>query len=144
MQMTLVYYSEDSETHLGNKGNEALSKMNDSKPGRLKTTYWTTQNQLKINISKTRTILFRLWNKNVQLAPLTRNKEGVELLPSIKALGVYLNEHMTWDDHINYLISKLSSTIGLMRHVSFDCTISINVFLYNALYVPIPNYGLLV
>ena len=60
-----------------------------------------------------------------------------------KLLGVYIDCHLTWDKHINYLCNKLSPKLGLLyRFSKFLPNHALNV-IYNTLLQPDIDYGIL-
>ena len=45
--------------------------------------------------------------------------KNIEKRPSIKFLGVMLDEHTSWNDHIKTVESKLAKNIGLLNRGSY-------------------------
>ena len=43
----------------------------------------------------------------------------IEIVHSHKHLGLVLNDTMTWTDHIDYITSKTSKRIGILRSLKF-------------------------
>ena len=59
-----------------------------------------------------------------------------------KLLGVYIDCHLTWNKHINYLCNKLSPKLGLLyRFSEFLPNHALNV-IYNTLLQPDIDYGI--
>ena len=83
---------------------------------------WFKANKLSININKTK---FTLFHKNycedeILLKPPTLmiSNNNTERKPSIKFLGVMLDEHICWIDHVRTLEKKIAKNIGLIYRVS--------------------------
>lgn len=51
---------------------------------------------------------------------------------------------MTWDDHVNHIITKLSRIIGVMRRHCYYFPVSVNMLIYNSLFSSLLNYAFLV
>ena len=53
------------------------------------------------------------------------NGTNIELVHSHKHLGLILNDTVTWNDHIDYITTKTSKRIGILRSLRFrlsrDC-----------------------
>ena len=66
-------------------------------------------------MNKTKLIIFRLRQKILpQIRPLIVDNNIVELVETTKLLGVYIDQHLTWETHINVICKKIAKSIGLM------------------------------
>lgn len=101
-------------------------------------------NSLKLNINKTKAVLFHPRHAYVQLPTILLNNTKIEVIKSFKSLGVYFSQNMTWDDHVNYIINKLSRTTGIMRRHCYYFPTSVNILIYNSLFLSLLNYAFLV
>ena len=109
---TNFFYSHENINGLFNTVNSELEKI----------CQWFKANKLSINIKKTK---FTLFHKNsskddipVKLLALMVGSNNIERTPSIKVLGVMLNEHISWIDHVRTIENKIAKNIGLLYHVS--------------------------
>ena len=79
---------------------------------------WFQPNELSLNEDKTRFTLFDRPqdrdNLPLRLPALKINDYEIKRSSSIKFLGILVNEHLSWIDHINTLESKLSKNLGLL------------------------------
>ena len=87
-----------------------------------KISQWFKANKLSINIKKTK---FTLFHKNsvkdeipLKLAALVIANKSVERKPSIKLLGVMLDERISWIDNAGTFENKLAKNICLLYRVS--------------------------
>ena len=77
------------------------------------TEVWLRCNKLSVNVKKTTYLIFTPWQKKCD-----HNfyfSLGGQLLTQsnvTKFLGVYIDEHLTWKDHISYLCKQISKSIG--------------------------------
>ena len=79
---------------------------------------WSRANKLFLNEDKTRFTLFHRpqdrCNLPLRLPALKINDYEITQSFSIKFLGILVDEHLSWIDHINTLENKLSKNLGLL------------------------------
>ena len=87
-----------------------------------KISQWFKASKLSINIKKTK---FTLFHKNsskddipVKLPALMVGSNNIERTSSIKFLGVMLDEHISWINHVRTVENKIAKNIGLIYRVS--------------------------
>ena len=81
-------------------------------------------NKLALNIVKTKIVHFRYprnLSKNVSLN-VSHNDVEIENIKVFKYLGVYVDQHLSFEDHISRACSKVSSRTGLLWRIR--CLIS--------------------
>ena len=105
---TNLFYSHRDIKTLFFTINEELEKLGD----------WFTANRLSLNIKKTKyTFLHKNSVKDnipLKLPDLHISNKSIERKSSIKFLGVMLDEHIAWNDHIHAIKKKLAKNIGLL------------------------------
>ena len=104
---TNLFYSSKSITELQQVLNNELAALSE----------WFKANRLSLNIDKTSYILFCA--NNARRVPelsfeLFIESIKVKRVESCKFLGVYLDEKMTWKNHIEQITSKMSKTVGII------------------------------
>ena len=87
-----------------------------------KISQWFKANKLSINIKKTKFILFHK-NSSKDDIPVKRpalmvGSSNIEITSSIKFLGVMLDEHISWIDHVRTFENEIAKNIGLLYRVS--------------------------
>ena len=79
---------------------------------------WFWANKLSLNEDKTTFTLFhRIQDRDnlpLRLPILKINHYDLKRSSSIKLIGVLVDEHLSWTDHINILENKLSKNVGLL------------------------------
>ena len=108
---TNVFASHTSLNHLIDLINTELSLVAD----------WFQSNRLSLNISKTNFILFCSHRKpipNINI-DIHINQQQITQVKSCKFLGVYIDSHLTWKDHIHYISCKISKSVGIMYRISY-------------------------
>ena len=105
---TNIFLSGSNVKTLFNKMNTELIKIND----------WFKSNKLSLNETKTVFTLFHPSNKSdllpLKLPQLNINNKIIKREPSIKFLGVIIDEHINWKKHVETVNNKISKTIGVL------------------------------
>ena len=69
------------------------------------------------------------------------NENEITRVESVKSLGVYIDKHLTWHDHIDKLCTeKVASAIGALKRVRSFITIDASIQIYQALIQPHFDY----
>lgn len=131
---TSIFFSGRSAIDLANRANITLDLIQK----------WSFQNHLELNVDKTKALLFHPRQKESSTYPLFINGTSVEYVQSFKTLGIYFSANMTWDAHVDFLVGKLSRTIGFLQRNCAAFPVAVNILLYNSLFASTLNYGALV
>lgn len=132
---TTMLFSAACPNDLISEANSSLSRL----------TEWSSANALKINTAKTKAILFRPRNKSVFInTDLLLGDSKIEILRAFKTLGVVFNENLTWEDHVEHVVSKISSVVGATYINKEILPVQVKVILYNTLFHSHINYAHLV
>ena len=79
---------------------------------------WFNANKLSLNVKKTKFSFFHKPSKKdnipLRLPNLNINGFTIERESSIKFLGVWIDENLTWRDHIHTFENKVAKYIGLL------------------------------
>ena len=126
---TNIIYSHDSTTSLCNTLNTELEKTN----------AWFNLNKLSLNLQKTNYITFSINNSDSTIQ-IAINGSNIEKVNSTKYLGVYIDHHLNWKDHIAYISSKLSKSTAVIHKTSHVLDTKTLTLLYNAIIFPYLNY----
>jgi len=105
-----VFVFASNLTDLFIKGNAALCEIFD----------WTVCNKISLNFEKSNYMLFKppsnldvVLENNVKLKLLVNNR-NISRVSSVKYLGVWIDEHLTWKVHVDNLITKIGSLNGIV------------------------------
>ena len=66
----------------------------------------------------------------------SQHRIALERKDYIKYLGVFLDKHLSWKPHIDYISLKISKTIGLISKLRHSVPVQILISLYNSLILP--------
>jgi len=94
-----------------------------------------------LNIKKSKFIIFKSHKKRFK-RQLHFQLSGSDLqrVEESKFLGIIIDQHLTWKNHIEYVIKKIITT-GLLCRIHFYIDQSRLVMLYNSLIYPHLHYG---
>lgn len=74
------------------------------------------ENGLILNTSKTKAIIFTRQNTILpQLPPILIDNEIVEIVDQCLNLGIKMNNHLTWEDHVSQINKKIYSTLRILN-----------------------------
>ena len=80
-----------------------------------KIAYWTSSNKLSLNTSKTQFILFKSSNKRIKHNTIILiNGQPIKQVKHTTFLGVVIDEHLTWNDHIDLITKKVTKSTGII------------------------------
>lgn len=113
---TTVYYSGYDIEHLVIKVNQELKQLYN----------WLCANKLCLNVKKTHFCVFSPVNSNYEVNNSIKiNNEVINQVgkykndESVKFLGLYIDKHLTWKEHINIISSKISRAIFAINRVKY-------------------------
>ena len=103
------YCHENSPTNLQSKLNADLAAI----------TSWLHDNKLTLNVTKSKFMVIGGRNKLSQFndIALVANNDQLENVTKFKYLGVIINQHLTWHDHIEQLQSKIAKRLGVLKRI---------------------------
>ena len=102
---------------------------------------WLCANKIKININKTKYLLFSLRRINYSIK-IKIGSGSIQRADSTKFLGVYLDEQLNFSCHTNHIAKKISMTLGVLNKTREIFPSNIRLMLYNSLILPYINYGI--
>ena len=80
---------------------------------------WFNANKLSLNKDKTKYTFFHKAREKdnipLKLPSLFINDREIKRITSIKYLGVLIDEHLTWKEHITVIENKVSKNLGLLH-----------------------------
>ena len=130
---TVLYLSGDNIYDVVTKLQEDLDKYSG----------WCIQNCLTLNVKKTKYVIFgtRQRTKSINDFDLKLNDTLLHKEPFSKYLGITLDSHLTYKQHVNQCIKIVSHKIYLLakiRQFINECT---PLFIYKSMIAPIIDYG---
>ena len=99
-------------------------------------------NKLSVNIDKTNFVIFSSRQKSLSqpIPPILYNGVPLKQKKAVKFLGVYVDQHLTWKDHISYISKKIDKSVGIMYRSRFFLSRTAKTALYYSLVYPYLTY----
>lgn len=105
---------------------------------------WCAKNGLMLNSGKTTVMEFMTKNTTTDSSILTRvESQSIENTSTTKFLGLYIDQKITWNGHIEYILPKLASCSFLIQSIRNTVSISVLKLVYYGLFQSILSYGLI-
>lgn len=101
---------------------------------------WMHRNRLTVNTDKTKFMIFGGNDVNICVKYCDND---IEMVNEFKYLGVTIDQHMKFDNHILTLSKKLAKTAGLFRKVSRYVPIEVKRSVFYALFASHLHYGII-
>ena len=88
-------------------------------------------------------MIFHKPQKKIVKPNISIDNVTIECVHEFNLLEIHLNEHMTWKNHINYISTNISKSLGVLNRLKFILPSSVKLILYNAVILSRINYGIL-
>ena len=128
---TIMYFTASNAQEISSTLSSELAKVND----------WLVDNSLFIHQGKTECVLFGTGSR-LATANLSVNIDGKELtrVAEYKYLGVILEESLSWNAHVNCLISKVSKRTGILGRTRRSISMHTAGIIYRSFILPVLDY----
>ncbi len=100
---------------------------------------WLSSNNLLFNSEKSFVVQFLPHNK--QPLSLSLSQLGIKESSSVSFLGLTLDQHLSWAEHINKLCSRLSKASFALRTLSSLLSQNLMIMVYHGCFSSIMAYG---
>ena len=137
---TTRHFADDTNLLIKNKSLKQLKKRLNLDLRNL--CRWLKSNKISLNASKTKLIIFRHPNKTINYE-LKIKIDGKRLIPSeyIKYLGVIIDQHLTWGNHIDNIAGRLSRSVGMLSKIRHYVNESTLRMIYFGIFSSIMTYS---
>ena len=144
--LTEIMFADDTNLFMSNSNIKQL--FSDMNIELAKVSTWFKANRLSLNVDKTKWTLFHSSSRkrfipevlpNIVIDELVIEREEIT-----KFLGVLIDENINWKTHIEYIISKVSKSIGILYRVRDIVSKEDSIQLYYAFIQSYVNYGCIV
>ncbi len=100
--------------------------------------YWMYQNRLSLNVKKTKMMITGSRTKLKRVIPfdVSLNGERVEAVDNFKYLGLILNQYLCFDKHVDYIVDKTTTKLGILYKTRWLFDLDTARMLYCSLIVP--------
>ncbi len=103
---------------------------------------WLKANKLTLNVDKTKYMVFGTKTALVHKPDLNIRIDGekLERVSVMKYLGVFLDEHLTFSEHISTVCKKSSQKLGILHKAQEFLDRKTSLIVYKSLVVPYMDY----
>jgi len=101
---------------------------------------WLRANKISINLNKTKCIAFS-YRKSIDIPQVCMDGSEITRTDCVKFLGLYLDQHLTFKQHINHVSEKVSKSLGILSKLRYFLPHATLKMLYQSLIHPYLSYG---
>lgn len=101
---------------------------------------WLNVNKLKLNVDKTKWMIFTNKNNINTNLSLTIGGSNIERVNKIKYLGVIINDKLRPDDQVKKCVSKAASKVNMLKRLSNKLTFETRKIVYSTIVQPNFDY----
>ena len=104
---------------------------------------WLKANRLSLNIGKTKLLIFHPYQKKLNMENIYFKLNGTKLTRSncVNYLGMQIDEHLSWNSHVNLLSKNLSRANGILAKLRHFVPKHILTSVYYAIFYSHVLYG---
>eukprot|EP00061_Rhincodon_typus_P015860 g43777.t1 len=78
---------------------------------------WYNENNLSLNVSKTKELIINFRKEGREHIPIYINRTEVERVKSIKFLGVMISNDLFWTSHVDAIVKKEQQHLFFLRRL---------------------------
>ena len=78
---------------------------------------WLHRNKLLINTTKTKMTIFHTPHREVTYPRIKINNSSVEVVDEFKFLGIFIDKHLKWSTHTEFIANKISKYTGVINRL---------------------------
>ena len=98
---------------------------------------WLVLNKLTLNVKKSNFTIFKSQRRKLtKHLSLKLNNEMLQCIEHTKFLGIIIDQHLTWKNHVNYVTKKIIRTTGVLCRIRFYISQPLLRMLYYSLLYP--------
>lgn len=105
---------------------------------------WMNNNNLRINIGKTKAIHFHTYKASKINLNITVNNDSIAMIKDTKFLGITIDEHCSWKNHIEILCKKVNKFVFALGRIRKIASFEIALQAYYGHVASLLRYGLII
>ena len=107
-------------------------------------TTWFKANRLALNVNKSSCMLFQSnGNQNTLGYTLNIGVDPIEHKLNCKFLGIFIDNQLTWNNHLCHISAKLSRSVYIIKTVKHILPLTLLRSLYHTMVQPYLTYGII-
>ena len=135
------FYADDATYHTSGKTkSEVETKLQHDGN---KSVVWEKENKMNIHFDQTSCMLLGTRHSHLNSQELNICIDGnrIKNVTKQKLLGIYIDEHLQWSEHIDYLCSIILSKISLLKQLSYYIPVEAQKLFHQGYILPLLDYG---
>ena len=92
--------------------------------------------QTYLKFTKIKIYVFYKPRKCVKIPKLTINNTNIACVDEFNYLGLMLNKHLNWKQHITKIANTIPKTIGIINNLKYELPENTLLTIYNSLILP--------
>ena len=138
--MSTILFADDTNLFCSGKDLQELEVLINEELAHVQE--WLMLNKLTLNVKKSNFIIFRSHKRKLKNhLSLKLSNELLQCIEHTKFLGIIIDQHLTWKNHINYVTKKVTRTTGVLCRIRFYVSQPLLRMLYYSLIYPHLHYG---
>ena len=135
-------FADDTSTLFSHKSLQVIEQTYNAEL--FKVSQWLISNKLSLNVSKSVMIIFNTkQKKTTHKINIKINNEQIQEKEYTKYLGILIDKHLNWSQHIHHVNLKLSRGIGILAKLRHFVSKKTLKSLYYSFIQPHVDYGLI-
>ena len=103
--------------------------------------FWLNANKITINKTKTKYMMFS-YRRNIMITDIKIGNNIIDEADFVKFLGIYIDNHLSFRNHINEISIKISKSVGLLHKLNKFLPPKILKIVYTSFIHPYLSYGI--
>ncbi len=140
--LELDLYADDSTSHSSGK---TINELNDKLSTAMEDIQqWCSSNGMVINRTKTKSMVVSTYQRAVRIGStklfVKHNGSVLKNVRCERVLGLVIDNHLSWKDHIDELASNLSKIVALFRRIKVYLPLKIRILFYKTFFLSRMDY----
>ena len=110
-----IHFADDTTLYLDINPSTDYTSLIKSELARVQT--WIRTNKLSLNIQKTNYMIISS-RKHIENINISLSGQPIAQSSHHKLLGIFIDDKLKFDKHLSQICSKMSQSVGVMRHIS--------------------------
>lgn len=136
-----ILFADDTTLIIKARKNESIEEIANSTLADVIT--WLECNNLQINLIKTKAMEYRSYNSNELNIQLAYNNNLIRKVNTFKFLGITIDQHLNWKEHIDQLCNKLDRYVYALKRLRQTISLEAALTAYHGYVASVLNYGLI-
>lgn len=131
-------FADDTLIYLHGKNIDELTRRMNRELDRV--SQWLRLNKLKLNVSKTKSMVFRNQKQKSVINRISVDGEEIEMVHQIKYLGVVIDSNLDFKDNVDYVCKKTAKKVGVLARLANILTVNARTSIYKSIIAPHFDY----